>query len=73
MFPSLTLCLLFPHFLLTPKGNKGVSVSSRFVFSLQAAEREAEDITGHMGPCGGALMTKWDAIPCYGAGGGQRF
>lgn len=34
-------------------------------FSLQAAEREAEDITGHMGPRGGALMTGWDAIPSY--------
>lgn len=40
-------------------------------FSLQAAEREDEDITGHMGPCGGALTTEWDAIPCYGAWGEQ--
>lgn len=64
------LCLLFPHFLWPQKEIKG-SLSLAFSFLLQAAEREAEDITGHMDPCGGALMTKWDAIPCYGAGGQQ--
>lgn len=39
------------------KGSLWLAVS----FKLQAAEREAEDITGHMGPCGEALMTEWDA------------
>lgn len=49
------------------KERKG-SLSRSVSFLLQAAEREAEDIIGHVGPCGGALMTGWDAIPCYGAG-----
>lgn len=37
-FPSLTLCLLFPHYLLAPKGKKGVSVSSRFVLAPSSWE-----------------------------------
>lgn len=59
--PFLSVCVLFPHFLLTPKGKEKGSLSHKiFGFSLQAAEREAEHITGHMGPCGGALMTGWE-------------
>lgn len=36
--PSLTLCLLFPHFLLTPKGKKEVSVSRRFILAPSSWE-----------------------------------
>lgn len=70
-FPSLILCLLFPHFLLTPKGKKRVCVSRRFSLAPSSWEKEAEDMAGHMGPCGGALMIEWEAIPCYGAWGQQ--
>lgn len=59
------------HTFFWPQKERKGSLSLDVSFSLQAAEREAEDITGHMGPCGGALMTKWDATPCYGAGGEQ--
>lgn len=42
-----------------------------FSFSPQAAEKESEDITDQMSPCGGALMKKLDEIPCYGTQGLQ--
>lgn len=59
--PSLSLV---PTLSFDPKERKG-SLSLALSFSLQAAEREAEDIPGHMGFCGGALMTEWDAIHSY--------
>lgn len=40
------------------------SVRHSFVFF---SEQLSWRIQRHMGPCGGALMTVWDAIPCYGA------
>lgn len=63
-FPSLSLV---PTLFFWPQKEIKGSVSLAVSFSLQAAEREAEDIAGHMGPRSGALMTEWDSIPCYGA------
>lgn len=60
LVPTLSV---WPH-----KERKG-SLFVRVPVSLRAAEREAEDIAGHTGPCGGAVTVKWDAIPCNGAAG----
>lgn len=68
MFPLSRFLSLVPT-LFDPKRKEWGLLSLAISFSLQAAEREAEDIPGHMGSCGGALMTEWDAIPCYGAEG----
>lgn len=68
-FPPLALWLLFPHFLsFWPQKERKGSLSRAVSFSFRAAEKEAEDLTRHAGPCGGALMAEWDAIPCYGVG-----
>jgi len=55
------------HTLFWPQKERKGSVSRAVAFLLQAAEREAEDIAGHMGPCVGALMTRGDTYPCCGA------
>lgn len=67
----LSLFVSCSHTFFWPQRERKGSLSLALSFSFQAAEREAEDTTGHMGPCGGALMDEWDAIPCYGAGGPQ--
>lgn len=68
IFLSLSLSLV-PTLVFDPirkeKGALSVSLSITR-FPPLAAEREAEAIERHMGPCGEALMTMWDAIPCYG-------
>lgn len=61
----LSLFVSCSHTFFWPQKEIKGSLSQAVWFSLQAAEREAEDITGYMGPCGGALMTELDAIPCY--------
>lgn len=67
----LSLFVSCSHTFFWPQKERKGSLSLALSFSIQAAEREAEDILGHMGLCGGALMTEWDAIPSYGAGGPQ--
>ena len=55
MFSSLSLV---PTLSFDPAGKEKGLLSLAVSFLLQAAEREAEDIPGHMGPRGGALMTR---------------
>lgn len=71
MFPSHALSLVPTLSYDTERKERGLCLSIVW-FPLWAAEREAEDIAGHMGLCGGDLMTEWEAIPCYRAEGQHK-
>lgn len=55
MFSSLSFV---PTLSFDPEGKEKGLLSLAVSFLLQAAEREAKDIPGHMAPRGGALMTR---------------
>lgn len=58
--PLLTLCLLFPHFILTPKGKKEVSVYHGYIFGPSSWEGGRRSHRSH----GSLWWSFYDQVGC---------